>query len=147
VPAEGTHRRTLRTPATPECLERVHALLADLLADVPDVADADRIAFETAVAEVVANVVEHGAAHGSVGLTVELGAGPAALTADLHDDGPPVDADPAAATMPDPLAERETAPAPRWTRSPTRSRPSLSGRTPRRRRGRVPLVPRITLAP
>lgn len=104
--ADRARHRTLRVPATPACLERVHALLADLLADVHDVADADRIGFETAVAEVVANVVEHAGAHGPVRLTVELGAGPAHLTADLYDDGPPVGVDPGAAVLPDALAER-----------------------------------------
>jgi serine/threonine-protein kinase RsbW len=96
----------LRVGATPDCLELVHDLLADLLGDVVDVADADRSGFETALAEVVANVVEHAGAHGHVQLTVELGAGPGDLTADLYDDGPPVDVDPDDATFPDPLAER-----------------------------------------
>ncbi|GAA4888482.1 ATP-binding protein [Actinomycetospora straminea] len=104
--ADGVHHRRLRVPATPECLEQVHALLADLLVDVDGVADADRTSFEIALAELVANVVEHAGAHGAVGLTVELGAGPADLTADLYDDGPPVDVDPGAAVLPDALAER-----------------------------------------
>jgi serine/threonine-protein kinase RsbW len=106
VSADGAYHRTLRVPATPECLEQVHALLADLLVDVDGVADVDRIGFETALAELVANVVEHAGVHGEVGLTVELGAGPADLTADLYDDGPPVGIDPAAAVLPDALAER-----------------------------------------
>lgn len=104
--ARAAHRRTLRVAATPECLERVHALLAELLGDVAGVSDADRIGFETALAELVANVVEHAGTRGPVRLTVELRAGPTDLTADLYDDGPPAVLDPADAAFPDPLAER-----------------------------------------
>jgi serine/threonine-protein kinase RsbW len=106
VTADGAHHRSLRVEATPECLERVHALLAELLVEVADVTEADRIGFETALAEIVANVVEHAGAHGPVRLRVELGAGPSDLTADLYDDGPPVGVDPATAVLPDPTAER-----------------------------------------
>ncbi|MDD7940484.1 ATP-binding protein [Actinomycetospora lutea] len=104
--ADGAHHRTLRVPATPECLERVHALLADLLGDVADVAEADRLGFETALAELVANVIEHAGAREPVRLVVVLAADPAALTADLYDDGPPAGTDPAGASLPDPSAER-----------------------------------------
>jgi len=106
VTGEPVHHRSLRVPATPECLERVHVLLAELLTAVPDVADADRIGFETALGELVANVVEHATTHDPVRLTVELTGGPAVLTADLYDDGPPVAVDPAAAAFPEPSAER-----------------------------------------
>jgi serine/threonine-protein kinase RsbW len=97
--------RSLQVEATPACLDRVHVLLAELLADRPDVLDADRIGFETALAEVVANIVEHTAAGRRVQLIVRLAAGPDRLDAELRDDGPPVEVDLAGASLPDASAE------------------------------------------
>ena len=97
--------RCLRAEATPACLDRVHALLAELLAEGPGVLPADRIGFETALAEVVANVVEHAAAERTVHLVVRLTARSDRLDAELRDDGPPVEVDLAAAALPDPTAE------------------------------------------
>jgi serine/threonine-protein kinase RsbW len=97
--------RSLQVEATPACLDRVHVLLAELLAGRPDVLPADRIGFETALAEVVANIVEHTAAGRTVQLDVRLTAGPDRLDAELRDDGPPVEVDVTGASTPDPSAE------------------------------------------
>lgn len=50
----------LEACAEPECLERVHRLLDQLWGDVPDLDPGRRMGFEIAVAEVAANIVEHG---------------------------------------------------------------------------------------
>jgi len=158
VPGDPAHHRTLRGPATPECLDRVHLLLADLLAEVADVADADRIGFETALGELVANVVEHATAHGPVRLAVELTGGPDRLTADstTTDRRPPSTSPrpPCPTRSPSAGADWHSR-APRWTTSPTRSRagpttgPSRAADGPERgASGRCGgLVPRTTLTP
>ena len=97
--------RWLRVEATPACLDRIHALLAELLAEGPAVLPADRIGFETALAEVVSNIVEHTAAGRAVQLVVRLTAGPDRLAAEIRDDGPPVEVDLAGAVLPGPEAE------------------------------------------
>jgi len=74
----------LRAAAEPEVLDRVHALLEELWAASPGGDEIDRIRFTTAVAELVANVVEHAGAT-VVELRVDGSAGE--LTASLTDDG------------------------------------------------------------
>jgi serine/threonine-protein kinase RsbW len=46
----------LRTTASPASLDEVHELFARLWADAPEVPRADRTAFESAVAELAANI-------------------------------------------------------------------------------------------
>jgi serine/threonine-protein kinase RsbW len=95
----------LETEASPACLDAVHELLAQLWAQRPDAGADARARFTTAVAELVANVVEHGrtAAGRPPRLVLSLAAAPGAVVADLEDDGievPPVPPAPG-----DPLAE------------------------------------------
>ncbi|WP_206051493.1 ATP-binding protein [Nocardioides ferulae] len=52
-------RLELSAPADPETMELVHALLESLWVAHPDVLDVDRFRFETAVIEILANIVEH----------------------------------------------------------------------------------------
>ena len=82
--------------ADPECLEQLHASLDALWHAEPGVAKNERMRFTTAVAEIVANVVEHGrtADGGSPVLAVELEAGAARLRAQVEDDGVAYDAHP-----------------------------------------------------
>lgn len=49
----------LDTTATPEALDAVHALLHSFWHGVARMADADRMRFDLAVAEVAANIIEH----------------------------------------------------------------------------------------
>jgi hypothetical protein len=56
----------------------VHDLLEELWSYAPDVGAADRIGFETAVAEVAANIVQHAAAVEEVDLNLALRAYPIA---------------------------------------------------------------------
>ena len=80
----------LEADAVPEVLDGVHALLAALWREAGHVDEARRDRFGTAVAELVANVVEHGA--GLPGgppprLALTLSADGRGLTAMLVDDG------------------------------------------------------------
>jgi serine/threonine-protein kinase RsbW len=74
----------LESEATPAVLDRVHTLLAVL-----DTDEISRTRLGIAVAELVANVVEHGRTEDGrppyMILTVE--SGDAGLTAEIHDDG------------------------------------------------------------
>jgi serine/threonine-protein kinase RsbW len=87
----------LAGPADGAFLDAVHDSLDRLWAAAPDVPLRDRIRFDTALAEVVANVVQHAvpageqAVHVDVSLMVDAGA----AQADVVDDGAavPVDLD------------------------------------------------------
>lgn len=84
----------LETVATPACLDQVHELFEALWIDVPDVVARDRIAFETAVSEVAANIVEHAAAmRDDIDLRLVLCADVERVEAKLQDGGYPYDAD------------------------------------------------------
>ncbi|WP_254699103.1 ATP-binding protein [Rhodococcus sp. SGAir0479] len=96
----------MTTTTGPGALEAVHQLLDDLFEAEPVAAD-PRHRFETVVAELAANIVEHtprGADPVHLQLVVE--SLPDRLDATFEDDGPEVRIDLAAVTMPDPLAER-----------------------------------------
>ena len=86
--------RELTAPAEPQCLDAVHELLAGLWDDAGAVPDDVRNRFAIAVAEIVANVVEHGRGPGgeAASLTVRLDADAAELVALVVDDGPAFDA-------------------------------------------------------
>ena len=108
----------LEACARPECLERVHDLLGDLWADAPDVPPADRIGFETAVAEIAADIVEHadGGEGGEIDLAVELLAYADRVEASFRDTG-----NPSTSTS-----------TPRRCRTPSRRRAAASRSRPRR---------------
>ena len=102
--------RELRCPATPACLDAVQDALGRLWTDAPGVEGTDRILFETALVEIVGNLVEHArtASGDPVSLDLTLSVDAGAVRARLRDDGgwPPPDADPAMARLPlDELAE------------------------------------------
>ncbi|MGY1781495.1 ATP-binding protein [Geodermatophilus sp. SYSU D01036] len=80
----------LRAAARPEVLGPVHDLLAELWLDEDGVGRAARTRFETAVAEVAANIVEHAAASGARELVLRLRGLPDRVEAVFEDDGGPV---------------------------------------------------------
>ena len=82
----------LQATAGPGFLEPVHDLLARLWADEPGVDERDRIRFEIAVAEVAANIAEHGA--GAARVSLRLSSSPDRIQAVFEDDGAPVEARP-----------------------------------------------------
>lgn len=78
---------SLQTSASAECLQRVHVLLGELWAASPDVCAQDRIGFETAVAEVAANIVEHAAAGCAITMVLDVCAYPDRIEARFRDTG------------------------------------------------------------
>jgi serine/threonine-protein kinase RsbW len=96
----------LETTASPSSLDEVHALFARLWADVPDVSPMDRNAFETAVAEVAANVIEYAGTGDTVVMRLLLRALEDRVEAYLEDLGHPYDDQGAARSAVDDSAER-----------------------------------------
>jgi serine/threonine-protein kinase RsbW len=82
--------RVLRAPAGPEALGPVHDLLAQLWADEPGIDEPVRVRFETAVAEIAANIAQHAAASGARVLELRLHGLPDRVEAVFEDDGGPV---------------------------------------------------------
>jgi serine/threonine-protein kinase RsbW len=104
--AEHDARLDLSAPATPAMLDLVHAVLEKLWEQHEDVATADRIRFETAVIEVLGNIVEHAyeldAAPADVlrRFDVSLSATSDELVARFGDNGIPMALDLSEVTMP-----------------------------------------------
>lgn len=101
-------RLHLSAPAAPEILDLVHAMIEHLWA-THDVLPALQARFETAVIEILGNVVEHalGGAGGGDGrrFDIVLDVSPVQVAARLSDNGVPVELDLSGVTMPDELAE------------------------------------------
>jgi serine/threonine-protein kinase RsbW len=73
--------------AVPQELDKLHALLARIGEEHPDVSASDLMMFETAVTEVANNVIEHGVPSGRVHWTFALEVRPEELRAVLRDEG------------------------------------------------------------
>lgn len=99
--------RELRCVATTACLDAVQDALAGLFADTPEVDGVDRMLFETALVEIVGNLVEHARtpAGGPVTIAVRVAVHPDRIEAVLGDDGVAPPAAPATAEPVDDLAE------------------------------------------
>ena len=103
-------RLDLSAPATPEMIELVHAVLEQLWEANEDVAGADRARFETAVIEILGNIIEHAyeidsADAGGRRFDISVAATETALVASFGDNGLPMSIDLSAVAMPDELAE------------------------------------------
>lgn len=101
-----TAARELRCAGTPAFLDAVHDALTALWTAAPDVGDLDRMLFETALVEIVGNLVEHArtAAGEPVDVGLELAVEPLRVCARLQDDGewpPPEATDVSGAALPD----------------------------------------------
>jgi serine/threonine-protein kinase RsbW len=107
VPDEARVTRVLDVCARPECIERVHATLAELWEDVPEIDPGQRMRFELAVAEIAANIVEHsaGPGEGAVDLNLRLSAFPDRVEARFRDTGREALVDVAGAALPTDEAE------------------------------------------
>ncbi|MBT2551331.1 ATP-binding protein [Arthrobacter sp. ISL-65] len=99
------HVHELHACADPECLGKVHDLLALIWETSPDVSALDRAMFETAVIEIAANIVRHGSEEGSTFCNLILEVYPDRLDARFKDDGQIAHVDLDAAAMPDDFAE------------------------------------------
>lgn len=102
-------RVELSAPATPEMMHMVHAVLEQLWSQHDDVSMVDRIRFETAVIEILGNIVEHAyemeAGDTERRFDVRLTATETALIASFGDDGMPNTIDLSDVVMPDEEAE------------------------------------------
>jgi len=99
--------RDIRYPGTPTCLEVVQDALAELWSDAPDVGPTDRMLFETALVEIVGNLVEHARRPDGhpVDVHMQIFVHPDRVEARMHDNGVPAPVDSGAAEMPDEYAE------------------------------------------
>lgn len=94
----------LQTLATPATIDELHALFPGFWRDTRAAGTSDRIAFETAVAELLANIVEHAGAGRPVVLRLQLRADEAQAEASFEDEGRPFEGDPTG-SLPDDEAE------------------------------------------
>ncbi|MDN4175324.1 ATP-binding protein [Nocardioides sp. SOB77] len=107
----GTAHRHLSAPAVPDTVDLAHHELELLWAETPQVGDLDRMRFELAVVEVLANIVEHAYgeehddAHGARGVELDLAVEVDRLVAVLHDDGVRAELDLSRVSMPGEDAE------------------------------------------
>ena len=102
MPTSPLPPRELETSARPESLDEVHALLDRLWQDVPSTSTHEQIAFTTALAEVVANVIEHAARFEPVRMRLVVHVRRDVLEAHVEDRGRPYREQ---APAPDELAE------------------------------------------
>lgn len=94
---------TFRTP--PDGVDVVHAALTSLWTERGDIDEMDRMMFETALIELVANVIQHGTSATAIVCRVEITADDDLLRAVLIDSADPPDIDDRPRQMPDEFAE------------------------------------------
>ena len=109
---EDDSRLELSAPATPDMVDLVHAMLEKLWAGHDDVGMTDRVRFETAVIEILGNIVEHAYELDSPApdgparrFDVRFTVTDAELVASFGDDGIPMALDLSDVVMPDDEAE------------------------------------------
>jgi len=99
----GAHILDLACP--PDDVSAVHTFLAAVWDAEPSVSAEDRMALELALVELTSNVIEHGGGDRGVTCSLHLDVEDDAVEGRITDDGVPVGVDPAAASLPDALAE------------------------------------------
>ena len=110
--AEVPDRIALTARADPQIMDLVHAVLGHLWADHGDVDDGDRLRFETAIMEILGNIIEHAyrvdsttQASGARRFELVVGVDSEQVRATFGDNGEPVALDLSDVTMPDVDAE------------------------------------------
>ena len=101
--ATGAHRVELDCP--PDDVTAVHEFLARVWQAEPSVSAEDRMALELALVELASNVIEHAGRGRQLACRVDLSCSSDGYAAVVSDDGAPAGVDPAAAELPDDLAE------------------------------------------
>lgn len=99
----GGHRLDFSAP--PDDVSAVHEFLERVWVAEPAVGMEDRMALELAVIELASNVIEHAGGGNRVACSLDLQVAADGLRAHLVDDGERATVDPAAAELPDALAE------------------------------------------
>lgn len=110
--ADVPDRITLLARADPEIMDLVHAVLGQLWTHHGDVADDDRQRFETAIMEILGNIIEHAYEADAATPTqharrfqLVVGVTPHSVLATFGDNGQPAELDLSDVTMPDIEAE------------------------------------------
>ncbi|MFB2583116.1 ATP-binding protein [Herbiconiux sp. P15] len=98
-------RKNLVFIAPPDDVDAVHEFLETVWAANPEVSEHDRMAFETALVELAANVIQHAAGEGGVTCVLTVNADENGLTASLTDTADAGGIVLVARSMPDELAE------------------------------------------
>lgn len=95
--------RDIRYPGTPTCFEVVHEALVELWSDAADVDGMDRMMFETALLEIVGNLVEHARRPDGdpVDVHMQISVHPGRIEARMRDNGVPARVDTSASEMPE----------------------------------------------
>ncbi len=114
-PVDDPGRLELSAPADPETMDLVHAVLEQLWAVHEDVSERDRARFETAVMEILGNIIEHAyqlddgapptAADSLRRFDIVIAATRGELVASFGDNGMPIALDLSNIAMPDADAE------------------------------------------
>jgi serine/threonine-protein kinase RsbW len=97
--------RTLAFRTPPDDVELVHDLLDSLFAERADVGARDRMEFETALVELVSNVIQHAVSTTAVLCRLVVTVDDDALRAELVDTADPPGVDTGPREMPDAFAE------------------------------------------
>jgi serine/threonine-protein kinase RsbW len=97
--------RTVRFKTPPDDSDAVHVALASLWDERSDVDEMDRMTFETALIELVSNVIQHGASTTTILCRLDITASDDALSAVLVDTAEPADVDTGPRAMPEEFAE------------------------------------------
>jgi serine/threonine-protein kinase RsbW len=97
--------RTVRFHTPPDDPDAVYAALASLWHERADVDEMDRMMFDTALVELVSNVIQHAMSTTTVMCRLHIAAGDDELSAVLVDTGEPPDIDIGPRAMPDEFAE------------------------------------------
>ena len=98
-------RHTLRLESPPDDVGAVHDLLETVWADAPGVSTRDRISFETALIELVSNIIGHADTGSGVTCTLTIEITEDRMDATLRDTGECGDIDLRRISLPDDLAE------------------------------------------
>ena len=98
-------RQNLVFSSPPDDVDAVHDFLETVWAANPEVSEYDRMAFETALIELAANVIQHAAGEGGVTCVLTVNADEHGLSASLADTADAGGIVLMARSMPDELAE------------------------------------------
>ena len=99
----NTYTRHIECP--PDDVNAVHNLLNSVWVDIPQVTDADRFSFETAIVELTSNVIRHGDSGAGIFCSITINVQDEQIEATLIDNGKIAQVELAETTMPDGLAE------------------------------------------
>ncbi len=103
--AQPVVEHSLHACVDPDCLGKVHGLIEDLWAEATDVAETDRILFESAVMEIAGNIVQHSVSDQEIVCNLILRISPTRLEAVFRDTAEEAVVDLESATLPDDLVE------------------------------------------